>query len=469
MSVKHATGYNALYVIIRLTVYHTMITIQISILEKTMRTVLTISILCLLFSCIGSVHAETVKVAVLLFTGENVSEQVLEETTKTFTQKLTEYDNLEVINHSITGRKLLSDGYTPAQCASQESLRAAFVKKIAASYLLYGTILHIGAEWKLIAVIYNADTTILHSIERNVQSEAAVLTEIKKIADIMHAVISGEDIENMTELTDNENDAGPEITESIQRRIRPIKKTPVQKSSLLSPSNYIARFDTTAGTFYVELYTDAAPQTVHNFVALATGHQVWINATNKQYYKTPFYDSMPFLRTASGNYCHSGDPIGNGCGGPGYYFPVEIDATALGLDAVTVEEAVYLHAVIPHKSLHMFSSITVKDFYEKQGLRYIRGLPSKPARAGSIIMSAPEPDKNGSQFIITTVDTPWLDGTATVFGKVVYGMHIVKKIAAASQKQIHTPAADGSTVSANDIQTQLNTPVHTITAVYIYQ
>ena len=126
----------------------------------------------------------------------------------------------------------------------------------------------------------------------------------------------------------------------------------------------IANFDTDRGTIRVELAADKAPLTVANFVNLA---------------QRGFYDGLKFHRVINDFMVQGGCPQGTGTGGPGYRFEDEAN----------------------------------------NGLRHERGVLSM-ANAG--------PNTNGSQFFITHVATPWLDGKHTVFGKVIEGLDVVDAI-----------------------------------------
>jgi peptidyl-prolyl cis-trans isomerase B (cyclophilin B) len=126
----------------------------------------------------------------------------------------------------------------------------------------------------------------------------------------------------------------------------------------------IANFDTDRGTIRVELAADKAPLTVANFVNLA---------------QRGFYDGLKFHRVINDFMVQGGCPLGTGTGGPGYRFEDEAN----------------------------------------NGLRHDRGVLSM-ANAG--------PNTNGSQFFITHVATPWLDGKHTVFGKVIEGLDVVDAI-----------------------------------------
>ncbi len=120
------------------------------------------------------------------------------------------------------------------------------------------------------------------------------------------------------------------------------------------------------GEFVVELYAAEAPVTVNNFVFLA---------------RDGFYDGVTFHRVIPGFMAQGGDPTGTGSGGPGYRFGDEF------------------HADRRHD------------------------------RPGILSMANAGPGTNGSQFFITFVPTPHLDGAHTVFGAVIEGMDVVNAIA----------------------------------------
>jgi cyclophilin family peptidyl-prolyl cis-trans isomerase len=140
-----------------------------------------------------------------------------------------------------------------------------------------------------------------------------------------------------------------------------------------------ANFETTLGNFTVELFEAQTPNTVGNFVKLAEKN---------------FYDGVIFHRVIDGFMIQGGDPTGTGRGGPGYQFADEI------------------HPQLKHSG------------------------------EGILSMANAGPNTNGSQFFITLVPTPHLDGRHTVFGKVVEGMDVVKKIGKAPTARGDRPVTD---------------------------
>lgn len=134
-----------------------------------------------------------------------------------------------------------------------------------------------------------------------------------------------------------------------------------------------AQFKTNLGDFEVELFAKECPETVWNFVNLAEGRQ----ETTKS---GPYYDGLIFHRVIDGFMIQGGCPDGSGRGGPGYRFGDECSPQ------------------LRHSGPGMLSM----------------------ANAG--------PNTNGSQFFITLVPTPHLDGRHTVFGRVIGGMEVVSKI-----------------------------------------
>jgi peptidyl-prolyl cis-trans isomerase A (cyclophilin A) len=147
------------------------------------------------------------------------------------------------------------------------------------------------------------------------------------------------------------------------------------------PNEIYAVFDTSEGSFKAKLFADKAPRTVENFVNLAEGTK-----TGK-----PFYDGTTFHRVIPDFMIQGGCPEGTGRGGPGYKFADEF-----------------------HPSL-------------------------KHSREGLLSMANSGPNTNGSQFFVTVAATPWLDNKHSIFGEIVEGFDVVKKISTVARGQQDRP------------------------------
>jgi peptidyl-prolyl cis-trans isomerase A (cyclophilin A) len=141
-----------------------------------------------------------------------------------------------------------------------------------------------------------------------------------------------------------------------------------------------AHFTTSDGKFTVKLFDAEAPNTVANFVGLAEGSKEWTDPRTGQKGKKPYYNGTVFHRVIDGFMIQGGDPLGQGTGGPGYKFADEF------------------HPTLRHTG------------------------------AGILSMANSGPNTNGGQFFVTLAATPWLDNRHSVFGEVVEGMDVIKKI-----------------------------------------
>ncbi len=141
-----------------------------------------------------------------------------------------------------------------------------------------------------------------------------------------------------------------------------------------------AKFNTTEGDFKVRLFDDKAPKTVANFVGLAEGTKEFTDPKSRAKVTRPFYDGLTFHRVIDGFMIQGGCPMGNGMGGPGYQFADEFGP----------------------------------------GLRH--------DREGLLSMANAGPGTNGSQFFITLAPTSWLDNKHAIFGEVVEGLDVIRRI-----------------------------------------
>lgn len=142
----------------------------------------------------------------------------------------------------------------------------------------------------------------------------------------------------------------------------------MQDSTAVSDSMLVAVIQTNMGTIEIELFDDKTPRTVENFAGLA---------------KKGYYDGVIFHRVIDQFMIQGGDPTGTGRGGESFWGGKFEDE---------------FHPDLKHD------------------------------QPGILSMANAGPNTNGSQFFITVVPTPWLDGKHSVFGKVINGMDVVYAI-----------------------------------------
>ena len=150
---------------------------------------------------------------------------------------------------------------------------------------------------------------------------------------------------------------------------------------------YTATLHTEKGDIVLELFADKTPNTVNNFVFLA---------------RDGFYDGSMFHRVIANFMAQGGDPTGTGRGGPGYRFADEF------------------HPALKH---------------------------NKP---GILSMANAGPNTNGSQFFITHVPTPHLDGKHSVFGQVIGGMDVLMAIPPRDPMNPQAPGVKINSVSIDE-------------------
>jgi peptidyl-prolyl cis-trans isomerase A (cyclophilin A) len=155
-----------------------------------------------------------------------------------------------------------------------------------------------------------------------------------------------------------------------------------------------ATLRTNRGTVVLRLFPDQAPKTVQNFVDLAEGSRDWTDPRTRKSSRAKLYDGTVFHRVIPRFMIQGGDPLGTGTGGPGYKFADEFHPD----------------------------------------LSFNRPFLLAMANAG--------PGTNGSQFFITTVPTPHLNGKHTIFGEVIEGSDVVEDISNVKTSRNDRPVED---------------------------
>ncbi len=176
-----------------------------------------------------------------------------------------------------------------------------------------------------------------------------------------------EETEKETEETAVEVEQVEKEIEKTETAVAEVEKTPetVEKLEVEENMNTIVELETTMGTMKIKLYDDKAPKTVKNF---------------KDLVEKGFYDGTIFHRVIKDFMIQGGDPTGTGTGGPGYKIPDEFGA----------------------------------------GLKH--------SKKGILSMANAGPNSGGSQFFITLIATPWLDGKHAIFGELMEGVDVLDKI-----------------------------------------
>jgi len=160
---------------------------------------------------------------------------------------------------------------------------------------------------------------------------------------------------------------GCQSSDTVKERTEE-QTTSIEEETQMPKSMTVAVINTNMGTIEIELFVDKTPKTIENFVGLA---------------KKGFYDGIIFHRVIADFMLQGGDPTGTGRGG---------------------------------------ESLWGKSFADE----FVSEL--KHDEPGTLSMANSGPNTNGSQFFITLVPTPWLDGKHTIFGKVIKGMNVVEDI-----------------------------------------
>jgi len=177
--------------------------------------------------------------------------------------------------------------------------------------------------------------------------------------------------------------SGEKIKENKNQLITKEKDKKVTELLKLNENEkLIATVNTNVGSFEIELFVAQVPKTVENFVGLATEGK---------------YNGVIFHRVIANFMIQGGDPTGTGRGGESYWggkFADEFDASL------------------------------------------------KHTKPGMLSMANAGPNTNGSQFFITLVPTPWLDGKHSVFGEVISGMEVIEAIGKTKTGAMDKPVND---------------------------
>jgi cyclophilin family peptidyl-prolyl cis-trans isomerase/predicted DsbA family dithiol-disulfide isomerase len=147
--------------------------------------------------------------------------------------------------------------------------------------------------------------------------------------------------------------------------LEPKRQKNYPPNTLSEGKDYIATLEMDIGQVVVQLYPETAPNAVNNFIYLA---------------QSGWYNDNPIFSVFPGRFVETGDPSGTGFGDQGYHFDIEIDPTLK---------------------------------FDKPGL---------------VALSSSGPNTNGSRFFITLSALPELDGTRTIFGRVIEGFDLLTQL-----------------------------------------
>ena len=197
----------------------------------------------------------------------------------------------------------------------------------------------------------------------------------------------------------------------------------------------------------------------------------------------PYYDGLVFHRVIDDFMIQGGSITGLGNGSPGFTFKDEINARSLGLDRMqAIDEEGIPHPFLRISSQSQFQEVilqplfaamniqsqedlennvdavearlnelSIKDVYEYQGYQYTETVVSRMPLRGVIAMANAGPNTNGSQFFINLIDTEWLAGKHTVFGRVRQGMDVLDAIGSIAVDAQDRPIQDVTIIRIREI------------------
>ena len=225
-------------------------------------------------------------------------------------------------------------------------------------------------------------------------------------------------------------------------------------------ANPLFMITTSRGTLYLELFPGEAPVNVENFMALAEGMVSFQDPDSGTNHSLRYFNGTRFHRIIPGFVIQAGSPHLHPAGLPGRLLEDEINASALGLDRLSVLaedgtinsilnvsnqndlakrvlEPLYAQLGIdsPEKLENQQSQVmtslqalTIMQLYEYEGYRYQNEFPTRGFERGTVALANDGAGRNGPEFFITLTDARWLDGRYTVIGVVVEGMEVADSI-----------------------------------------
>lgn len=250
-------------------------------------------------------------------------------------------------------------------------------------------------------------------------------------------------------------------------------------AAMESATNPLMLMRTSRGDIYLELFPQAAPRNVANFIALAEARVPLFDIATTTTVTPYYYDGLTFHRILRNYLVQAGAPRAPNAPVPEYLVEDEINARQFGLHeqkvldpfgkphpwlnladnadfqreilvplyrimGISSPEAVSARQFEIHDALQ---SMSLRQAYENQGYRYNDRLVSRDPLRGSVAMTGTGPNTNAAEFFITLVDAPWLAGKATIIGRVVEGMEIVDRIDQAAVLRGDTTAATPTTAT----------------------
>ncbi len=238
-------------------------------------------------------------------------------------------------------------------------------------------------------------------------------------------------------------------------------------------NNPLMLMKTSRGDVFLELFQDAAPNNVANFIGLAEAEVPLLNPTTGETVYANYYDGLTFHRVLSGYLVQAGRQTHPERGLPARQLADEINASQLGLNQIKVLDI----GLKPHPWLNIadklefeqqvlaplygrlninnlvelsareqevmtqLRNLSLQQAFENLGYRFNNNLPSRRPVRGSLILANSGPNTNSAEFFIPILDAPWLTGTHTVIGKVVAGMEVVDRIHIQSAGRLASPLA----------------------------